>query len=80
MGYHFDPRALIDPTAQVAAVGQALACGLDGYVVDVEDEVKDPATHTNLGIGGKLEALGQEERHVASPAECRPGTGRYRLL
>lgn len=48
-GYHFDQRALIDPTAQVAAMGQALACGLDGYVVDVEDEVKDPATHTNLG-------------------------------
>ena len=41
-GYHYGTA---DVDMQVAAVQQALDCGLDGYVLDVESEVKQPSTH-----------------------------------
>lgn len=47
-GYHFDRRSRIDVGAEVAVVQEALASGLAGYVLDVEGEVKDPATHAPL--------------------------------
>jgi len=56
-GYHFDRRTSIKPFDQQAALKKAKACGLAGYVVDVEQEVKDPKTHSDLGI--LLEALKQ---------------------
>ncbi|MET0648440.1 MAG: peptidoglycan-binding protein [Pyrinomonadaceae bacterium] len=45
-GYHYGTGADLD--AQVAAVKQAVDAGIDGYVLDVEQEVKQPATHANL--------------------------------
>jgi hypothetical protein len=47
-GYHFDRRTKIDAPSQATAVKRAMDCGLGGYVVDVEVEVKDPATHKQL--------------------------------
>lgn len=47
-GYHFDKVTQIDVVGDCAAVERAIDCGLGGYVVDVEDEIKDPATHAQL--------------------------------
>lgn len=44
-GYHYGTP---DIAKQVDAVQQALDCGLDGYVVDMESEVEDTATHDNV--------------------------------
>ena len=44
-GYHYGTT---DVDAQVAAVREAMSAGLAGYVVDVEEEVKNPATHAPL--------------------------------
>ncbi|MDH6068995.1 peptidoglycan-binding protein [Chrysosporum ovalisporum APH033B] len=41
-GYHYGTS---DVEQQVEKVKQALDCGLDGYVLDVEEEVKDESTH-----------------------------------
>jgi len=42
-GYHYGTK---DVTAQVDAVRKGIDCGVDGYVVDVEAEVEDTATHS----------------------------------
>jgi hypothetical protein len=39
-GYHFDERTSIPVDAEVEAIAMAMDCGLDGYIVDVEAEVK----------------------------------------
>jgi hypothetical protein len=44
-GYHYGTP---DIDAQVSAVKDALDCGLDGYVVDVESEVEDKSTHPHV--------------------------------
>lgn len=44
-GYHYGTSDIDD---QVAAVKQALDCGLDGYVLDVEAEVKNTSRHSNV--------------------------------
>lgn len=44
-GYHYGTS---DVTAQVSAVKQALDCGIDGYILDVEEEVKNKSTHPNV--------------------------------
>ncbi|MEO9125811.1 MAG: hypothetical protein ABI262_14185, partial [Microcoleus sp.] len=44
-GYHYGTDDISD---QVKAVQQALNCGLDGYVVDMEAEVEDTKTHTDV--------------------------------
>jgi len=44
-GYHYGTS---DVANQVNAVQQALDCGLDGYVVDMEAEVEDAATHGSV--------------------------------
>jgi cell wall-associated NlpC family hydrolase len=44
-GYHYGTN---DISEQVKAVQQALDCGLDGYVVDMEAEVEDPTTHADV--------------------------------
>lgn len=38
-GYHY---AVEDPTEEIAAVAQAMSCGLDGYIVDIEKEAEVP--------------------------------------
>jgi hypothetical protein len=47
-GYHFDQRTSIPVGAEVDAIGMAMACGLDGYVFDVEAEVKAASTRQPL--------------------------------
>jgi peptidoglycan hydrolase-like protein with peptidoglycan-binding domain len=47
-GYHFDQHARIDVAAETEAVQRAMACGLDGYILDVESEVEDDDTHPQL--------------------------------
>ncbi|NMG10730.1 peptidoglycan-binding domain-containing protein [Brasilonema sp. UFV-L1] len=44
-GYHYGTA---DIARQIVKVRQALNCGLDGYIVDVEKEVEDSSTHTNI--------------------------------
>lgn len=44
-GYHYGTS---DIDNQVNAVQQALSCGLDGYVLDVEVEVENTSTHSNV--------------------------------
>lgn len=44
-GYHYGTP---DIDTQVASVKQALDCGLDGYILDVESEVKNPNTHPQV--------------------------------
>jgi hypothetical protein len=44
-GYHYGTN---DVSAQVKALQQALDCGLDGYVVDIEAEAEDTTTHPNI--------------------------------
>jgi hypothetical protein len=44
-GYHYGTP---DIQAQVAAVQQALDCGLDGYIVDLEAEVEQASTHPHV--------------------------------
>ncbi|NEP01346.1 MAG: peptidoglycan-binding protein [Symploca sp. SIO2E9] len=44
-GYHYGSA---DVDEQVAKVKKALDCGLDGYVVDVEEEVKQTNTHFHV--------------------------------
>lgn len=44
-GYHYGTP---DVAEQGAAVKQALDCGLRGYILDVEAEVKDRSTHPHL--------------------------------
>ncbi|AIL61675.1 peptidoglycan-binding protein [Pseudomonas alkylphenolica] len=47
-GYHFDQRTSIPVAEEVKAVALAMACGLDGYIVDVEAEVKSPKAKAPL--------------------------------
>lgn len=47
-GYHFDKRTSIPVAEAVKAVGMAMACGLDGYIVDVEAEVESPKAKAPL--------------------------------
>lgn len=44
-GYHYGTSDISD---QVNAVRQALDCGLDGYVVDMEAEVENTTTHADV--------------------------------
>ncbi len=44
-GYHYGTP---DVEAQVAAVREAINCQLDGYILDVEEEVKNVNTHENI--------------------------------
>ncbi|BAY48119.1 peptidoglycan-binding domain 1 protein [Scytonema sp. HK-05] len=44
-GYHYGTP---DIARQVVKVRQALNCGLDGYIIDLEKEVEDTKTHTNV--------------------------------
>ncbi|NJM72290.1 MAG: peptidoglycan-binding protein [Scytonema sp. RU_4_4] len=44
-GYHYGTA---DIARQIVKVRQALNCGLDGYIVDLEKEVEDRSTHTNV--------------------------------
>jgi len=44
-GYHYGTPDIDD---QASAVKQALSCGLDGYILDVETEVENRSTHPNL--------------------------------
>ncbi|MCM0594082.1 MAG: peptidoglycan-binding domain-containing protein [Gloeotrichia echinulata DEX184] len=44
-GYHYGTS---DVEQQVEKVKQALDCGLDGYILDVEKEVKDQSTHPHV--------------------------------
>ena len=44
-GYHYVGD---DGTNDATAVEKALACGLDGYVLDIEKEAFDPANHPNV--------------------------------
>jgi hypothetical protein len=37
-----------DPSGEVAAFERAQACGLDGYVVDIEKEAEKPSAHANV--------------------------------
>jgi hypothetical protein len=41
-GYHYGTDNIVE---QVSAVKQALDCGLDGYILDLEKEVEDKSTH-----------------------------------
>jgi hypothetical protein len=49
-GYHFDkPKDNeIDVPAEIEAVRKAMDCGLDGYIFDLEEEIKSSATHAQL--------------------------------
>ena len=44
-GFHYGTSNVDE---QVAAVQQALDCGIDGYVLDLEGHLKDPGTHPSL--------------------------------
>jgi Putative peptidoglycan binding domain/CHAP domain len=44
-GFHYGTS---DVTAQISAVKQALDCGLDGYILDLESEVENQSTHANV--------------------------------
>jgi hypothetical protein len=44
-GFHYGKPSA---GAEVKAIAKAMACGLKGYVVDVEDAVEDPSTHGNV--------------------------------
>jgi peptidoglycan hydrolase-like protein with peptidoglycan-binding domain len=44
-GYHYGTS---DVDEQVAKVKQAIDCGLDGYVIDLEKEVENPSTHPDV--------------------------------
>lgn len=44
-GYHYGTP---DVDAQVLAVRQALDCGLDGYILDLESQVENPSTHPDV--------------------------------
>ncbi|MCT7966366.1 hypothetical protein NG799_08480 [Laspinema sp. D1] len=44
-GYHYGTP---DVQAQVTAVREAINCQLDGYILDVEEEVKNVNTHENV--------------------------------
>jgi hypothetical protein len=41
-GYHYGTDNIVE---QVSAVKQAIDCGLDGYILDLEKEVEDKSTH-----------------------------------
>lgn len=47
-GYHFDQRTSIPVAEEVKAVAMAMACGLEGYIIDVEAEVKSPKAKAPL--------------------------------
>lgn len=47
-GYHFDKRSSVDVPATIREIGKAMDCGLDGYIFDVEKEIKNPASHGDL--------------------------------
>jgi hypothetical protein len=47
-GYHFDQRFSVDTQLSAAEVAKGIACGLDGYVVDVEDTIENLSTHADL--------------------------------
>jgi hypothetical protein len=47
-GYIFDKRSRTDTAGIVSAVQKALSAGCSGFVADVEEEVKNPATHAQL--------------------------------
>src|SRR5579875_356808 len=44
-GYHY---ASVDPKGEVAAFERAQACGLDGYIIDIEKEAERPSAHANV--------------------------------
>lgn len=44
-GYHYGTP---DIARQVVKIRQALNCGLDGYIIDLEKEVEDTKTHANV--------------------------------
>lgn len=44
-GYHYGTP---DIPRQVVKIRQALNCGLDGYIIDLEKEVEDTKTHANV--------------------------------
>jgi hypothetical protein len=47
-GYIFDRRSSTDTPGILDAVRRAIGCGIEGFVFDVEQEVKNPATHSQL--------------------------------
>jgi hypothetical protein len=47
-GYHFDKRTQIDVDEAESCIKKAVECGIEGYIVDVEREVKNSATHDQL--------------------------------
>ncbi|MBD2627780.1 peptidoglycan-binding domain-containing protein [Trichormus variabilis] len=57
-GYHYGTN---DVDQQVAKVKQAIDCGLDGYVIDLEKEVENRSTHPDV------EELLQKLRSLVAP-------------
>lgn len=47
-GYIFDRRSSTDTSGILDAVRRAIGCGIKGFVFDVEEEVKNRATHSQL--------------------------------
>jgi hypothetical protein len=47
-GYIFDRRSSTDTSGILDAVRRAIGCGIEGFVFDVEQEVKNSATHAQL--------------------------------
>lgn len=47
-GYHFDKRKTIEVDKEASYIVQMVKNGIKGYVFDVEEEVKDVATHGQL--------------------------------
>ncbi len=47
-GYIFNKRSSTDTSAIIDAVRRAVGCGIKGFIFDVEEEVKNPATHSQL--------------------------------
>lgn len=47
-GYIFDRRSATDTAEIIEAVKRAVRCGIQGFVFDVEQEVKNPVTHSQL--------------------------------
>lgn len=46
--YIFDRRSSTSTTGVVNAIRRAIGCGIQGFVFDVEQEVKNPGTHAKL--------------------------------
>lgn len=47
-GYIFDRRSSTDTSVILDAIRRAVGCGIKGFVFDVEQEVENPATHSQL--------------------------------